>query len=170
MFSWPPSHLSFSDPILTPLIVERRVTFVANAEYFTGGAAKGWLTRQFFVGTGTVPVDRSGAQAARVALDTPLPVLASGGITHELKELPGREYVDVYAQSIKFTNLVGNPAAGGRAWLRNHQRSAMPARRRSAETSVTTIRRPSVRSQPRLANDPIAWLTLCREPPAISAN
>jgi hypothetical protein len=32
------------------------------------------------------------------------------------------------------------------------------------------MRRPSVRNQPRFAKDPIAWLTLCREPPAISAN
>src|SRR2546430_379344 len=46
----------------------------------------------------------------------------------------------------------------------------MPARRRRAARSVTTMRRPSVRSQPRLANEPIAWLTLCREPPAISAS
>ena len=45
---------------------------------------------------------------------------------------------------------------------------ARPAAQRG--TSVTTIRRPSVRSQPRLANEPIAWLTLCREPPAISAS
>ena len=40
------NHLSFSDSIFTPLIVDRRVTFVAKAEYFTGKGVKGWLMRQ----------------------------------------------------------------------------------------------------------------------------
>jgi 1-acyl-sn-glycerol-3-phosphate acyltransferase len=74
------NHLSFSDSIFTPLIVKRRVTFVAKAEYFTGKGIKGWLMRQFFAGTGTIPVDRSGGKAARAALDTLLGVLTSGGI------------------------------------------------------------------------------------------
>jgi 1-acyl-sn-glycerol-3-phosphate acyltransferase len=74
------NHLSFSDSIFTPLIVNRRVTFVAKAEYFTGKGLKGRLTRMFFVGTGTIPVDRSGGQAAQAALDTQLRVLKSGNI------------------------------------------------------------------------------------------
>ncbi|GAA3340323.1 lysophospholipid acyltransferase family protein [Amorphoplanes nipponensis] len=74
------NHLSFSDSIFTPLMVKRRVTFVAKAEYFTGKGIKGWLMRQFFVGTGTIPVDRSGGKAARAALDTQLRVLRAGGI------------------------------------------------------------------------------------------
>ncbi|MEU5552365.1 MULTISPECIES: 1-acyl-sn-glycerol-3-phosphate acyltransferase [unclassified Micromonospora] len=74
------NHLSFSDSIFTPLIVPRKVTFVAKAEYFTGKGLKGWLTKMFFVGTGTIPVDRSGGQAARAALDTQLTVLRAGGI------------------------------------------------------------------------------------------
>ena len=74
------NHLSFSDSIFTPLMVRRRVTFVAKAEYFTGKGIKGRLMRQFFVGTGTIPVDRSGGKAARAALDTQLRVLRSGNI------------------------------------------------------------------------------------------
>jgi 1-acyl-sn-glycerol-3-phosphate acyltransferase len=74
------NHLSFSDSIFTPLIVDRRVTFVAKAEYFTGKGIKGRLMRQFFLGTGTIPVDRSGGKAARAALDTLLRVLADGGV------------------------------------------------------------------------------------------
>ncbi|WP_433529225.1 lysophospholipid acyltransferase family protein [Micromonospora sp. CA-263727] len=74
------NHLSFSDSIFTPLIVPRRVTFVAKAEYFTGKGIKGWLTKMFFTGTGTIPVDRSGGKAARAALDTQLAVLRDGGI------------------------------------------------------------------------------------------
>jgi 1-acyl-sn-glycerol-3-phosphate acyltransferase len=74
------NHLSFSDSIFTPLLVARRVTFVAKAEYFTGQGIKGRLMRRFFLATGTVPVDRSGGQAAQAALDTLLRVLAEGGI------------------------------------------------------------------------------------------
>ncbi|MFD0786675.1 lysophospholipid acyltransferase family protein [Micromonospora azadirachtae] len=74
------NHLSFSDSIFTPLMVKRKVTFVAKAEYFTGKGVKGRLTRMFFVSTGTIPVDRSGGRAARAALDTQLKVLRRGGI------------------------------------------------------------------------------------------
>ena len=74
------NHLSFSDSIFTPLIVRRRVTFVAKAEYFTGKGIKGRLMRQFFLGTGTIPVDRSGGKAAQAALDTLLRVLRSGEV------------------------------------------------------------------------------------------
>ncbi|MEU4236672.1 lysophospholipid acyltransferase family protein [Actinoplanes sp. NPDC026619] len=74
------NHLSFSDSIFTPLMVGRRVTFVAKAEYFTGKGVKGRLMRQFFLSTGTIPVDRSGGKAAQAALDTLLRVLREGGI------------------------------------------------------------------------------------------
>jgi 1-acyl-sn-glycerol-3-phosphate acyltransferase len=74
------NHLSFSDSIFTPLVVKRRVTFVAKAEYFTGKGSKGWLMRHFFLATGTIPVDRSGGKAAQAALDTLLRVLRDGQI------------------------------------------------------------------------------------------
>jgi 1-acyl-sn-glycerol-3-phosphate acyltransferase len=74
------NHLSFSDSIFTPLLVKRRVTFVAKAEYFTGKGLKGRLMRMFFAGTGTIPVDRSGGKAAQAALDTLLRVLKDGGV------------------------------------------------------------------------------------------
>ena len=74
------NHLSFSDSIFMPLMVKRKVTFVAKAEYFTGKGIKGWLIKQFFVGTGTIPVDRSGGRAARAALDTQLRVLGEGNL------------------------------------------------------------------------------------------
>ncbi len=74
------NHLSFSDSIFMPLVVRRRVTFVAKAEYFTGKGIKGWLTKSFFLGTGCIPVDRSGGDAARAALETQLRVLRSGNL------------------------------------------------------------------------------------------
>jgi len=72
------NHLSFCDSIFMPLVLRRRVTFVAKQEYFTGRGLKGRLKRLFFVGTGTIPVDRSGGQAARAAIDTGLRVLRGG--------------------------------------------------------------------------------------------
>jgi 1-acyl-sn-glycerol-3-phosphate acyltransferase len=72
------NHLSFSDSIFMPLMVRRKVTFVAKAEYFTGKGIKGFLSRMFFVGTGTIPVDRSGGRAAQAALDTGLRILSEG--------------------------------------------------------------------------------------------
>jgi 1-acyl-sn-glycerol-3-phosphate acyltransferase len=74
------NHLSFSDSIFTPLVMKRKVTFVAKAEYFTGKGIKGWLSRMFFVGAGTIPVDRSGGEAAQAALDTLLRVLRDGNV------------------------------------------------------------------------------------------
>ncbi|HEX6967299.1 MAG TPA: lysophospholipid acyltransferase family protein [Micromonosporaceae bacterium] len=74
------NHLSFCDSIFMPLMVKRKVVFVAKSEYFTGRGLKGRLIRAFFVGTGTIPVDRSGGQAAQRALDTQLRVLRAGGL------------------------------------------------------------------------------------------
>jgi 1-acyl-sn-glycerol-3-phosphate acyltransferase len=72
------NHLSFSDSIFMPLMVKRRVTFVAKAEYFTGRGLKGWLTKMFFVGTGTIPVNRAGGRAAHAAIETGLGILRRG--------------------------------------------------------------------------------------------
>jgi len=72
------NHLSFSDSIFMPLVVKRKVTFVAKAEYFTGTGLKGFLTKMFFVGAGTIPVDRSGGRAAQAAIDTGLRILRDG--------------------------------------------------------------------------------------------
>jgi 1-acyl-sn-glycerol-3-phosphate acyltransferase len=72
------NHLSFSDSIFMPLMVKRKVTFVAKAEYFTGKGIQGFLKRMFFVGTGTIPVDRAGGRAAQAAIDTGLRVLGEG--------------------------------------------------------------------------------------------
>ncbi len=72
------NHLSFSDSIFMPLMVKRKVIFVAKAEYFTGKGLRGLLIKMFFVGTGTIPVDRSGGRAAQAAIETGLRVLREG--------------------------------------------------------------------------------------------
>ncbi|WP_412542151.1 lysophospholipid acyltransferase family protein [Longispora sp. K20-0274] len=72
------NHLSFSDSIFLPLVVRRRITFVAKAEYFNGTGVKGWINRIFFGGTGQIPVDRSGGSASLGALETGARVLRDG--------------------------------------------------------------------------------------------
>ncbi|SDE54288.1 lysophospholipid acyltransferase family protein [Auraticoccus monumenti] len=72
------NHLSFADWLFMPIATERRITFVAKSDYFTGGGVKGWAQRRFFVGTGQVPVDRSGGAASQSALEAGLRVLARG--------------------------------------------------------------------------------------------
>ena len=74
------NHLSFVDSIFMPIQVKRRVTFVAKQEYFTGKGIKGFLVKMFFVGTGTIPVDRSGGRAAQAAIETGLRVLREGNL------------------------------------------------------------------------------------------
>jgi 1-acyl-sn-glycerol-3-phosphate acyltransferase len=69
------NHLSVSDSFFMPLVVRRRVTFVAKAEYFTGKGLTGWLLRMFFMFTGTIPVDRTGGRGARAAQEQLLRVL-----------------------------------------------------------------------------------------------
>lgn len=72
------NHLSFSDSIFLPLVVPRRVTFVAKADYFTGTGLKGRLTAAFFRGVGQIPIDRSGGAASSGALQSGLNVLRKG--------------------------------------------------------------------------------------------
>ena len=72
------NHLSFSDSFFFPLLVPRRITFLAKADYFTGKGVKGWLTARFFRGAGQLPVDRSGGRASEAALRTGLRVLSRG--------------------------------------------------------------------------------------------
>lgn len=72
------NHLSFSDSIFMPLVVPRRVTFLAKSEYFTGKGIKGRATATFFRALGQVPVDRSGGKAGEEALLTGLSILAEG--------------------------------------------------------------------------------------------
>jgi 1-acyl-sn-glycerol-3-phosphate acyltransferase len=72
------NHLSFSDSIFLPLMLKRRLTFLAKAEYFTGRGVKGRLTAGFFKGVGQVPIDRSGGRASEAALRKGLEILGEG--------------------------------------------------------------------------------------------
>ena len=74
------NHLSFSDSVFLPLVVPRRVTFLAKSEYFTGRGVKGRLTSAIFRSAGQLPVDRSGGKASEAALTTGLKALQQGAL------------------------------------------------------------------------------------------
>ncbi|OAR27211.1 acyl-phosphate glycerol 3-phosphate acyltransferase [Streptomyces sp. ERV7] len=70
------NHLSFSDHFLMPVMLKRRITFLAKQEYFTGPGVKGRLTAAFFRAVGQIPVDRSGKEAGQAAIREGLGVLS----------------------------------------------------------------------------------------------
>jgi 1-acyl-sn-glycerol-3-phosphate acyltransferase len=63
-----------------PVMVPRKVTFLAKAEYFTTPGIKGLFSRMFMSAVGQVPIDRSDADASRAALNTGVRVLKSGKV------------------------------------------------------------------------------------------
>ena len=69
------NHQSFIDSIFLPLVVRRRVTFVAKAEYFERRR-----TAWFFRAVGMIPLKRGGGSASARALMAAREVLDGGGV------------------------------------------------------------------------------------------
>ncbi|MDV2475232.1 1-acyl-sn-glycerol-3-phosphate acyltransferase [Rhodococcus zopfii] len=72
------NHQAVLDSFFLPLMVRRRITFLAKSEYFTGTGLKGGFQRWFFSSVGQVPIDRTGADAAQDALNAGVRVLDQG--------------------------------------------------------------------------------------------
>jgi 1-acyl-sn-glycerol-3-phosphate acyltransferase len=72
------NHLAVADSFYLPLVVRRRITFLAKSEYFTGSGIKGAFNRWFYTVAGQVPIDRTSADAAQGALDTAQRILGQG--------------------------------------------------------------------------------------------
>ncbi len=72
------NHLSFFDSVVIPVVVPRKVVFLAKSDYFTGTGPKGLVSRAFFEGLGMLPVDRDDSKAAIASLQTALEVLGRG--------------------------------------------------------------------------------------------
>jgi len=69
------NHVSFIDSVFLPLVLARRVTFVAKAEYFEDPK-----TAWFFRAVGQIPISREGGSASERALAAARGVLARGGL------------------------------------------------------------------------------------------
>ncbi|HEY0259579.1 MAG TPA: lysophospholipid acyltransferase family protein [Lacisediminihabitans sp.] len=74
------NHLSFIDSVFLPLVMDRRISFLAKSDYYTTRGLKGWFTRNFLTATGMLPIDRSGGKASEASLETGLAVLARGEV------------------------------------------------------------------------------------------
>jgi 1-acyl-sn-glycerol-3-phosphate acyltransferase len=72
------NHLAVADSFFLPLLVPRRITFLAKREYFIQPGLVGWFKKIFFTGVGQVPIDRSGGSAAQAAMDTAVRLLREG--------------------------------------------------------------------------------------------
>ena len=72
------NHLAVADSFYLPLVVRRRITFLAKAEYFTGTGLKGRFLAWFYTVAGQVPIDRTDADSAQAALDTAERILSQG--------------------------------------------------------------------------------------------
>jgi 1-acyl-sn-glycerol-3-phosphate acyltransferase len=72
------NHLAVADSFYLPLVVKRRITFLAKAEYFTGTGLKGWSQRWFYTSAGQVPINRTDADSAQAALTTAERILGEG--------------------------------------------------------------------------------------------
>ena len=72
------NHLAVADSFYLPLVVSRRITFLAKSEYFTGKGLKGRLTAMFYTLAGQVPIDRTDADSAQAALVTAERILSEG--------------------------------------------------------------------------------------------
>ena len=72
------NHLSFSDSIFMPLVVPRKVTFLAKSEYFTSPGIKGFIKKLTFIALGQVPIDRAGGRRSEAAILTGLELLKAG--------------------------------------------------------------------------------------------
>ncbi len=69
------NHQSFCDSFFLPLVVRRRVTYVAKSEYF-----EHWRTAWFFRAAGQIPMQRGGGDASQRALNTAMEVLDQGNL------------------------------------------------------------------------------------------
>jgi len=70
-----PNHVTFLDSMFLPLVLRRRVTFVAKAEYFDS-----WKTAWFFRAAGQIPMRREGGSASERALAAARDVLQTGQV------------------------------------------------------------------------------------------
>jgi 1-acyl-sn-glycerol-3-phosphate acyltransferase len=73
------NHLSFVDSVVIPLVLPRRVRFLAKAEYFEGRGVRGRGMSLFFRLVDAVPVRREGRRDSVAALHAALDVLREGG-------------------------------------------------------------------------------------------
>jgi 1-acyl-sn-glycerol-3-phosphate acyltransferase len=69
------NHISFLDSLFIPLVIPRRLTYLAKAEYWDS-----WKTRWFFTTVGQIPVRRQDSEKAQAALEAGINVMSHQGL------------------------------------------------------------------------------------------
>ena len=69
------NHLSFIDSVILPLVIKRRIYFLAASTYFEGKGLGKWAVARFLKATGMIPIDRSGGKASEASLKAGMSVL-----------------------------------------------------------------------------------------------
>ncbi|WP_156754836.1 lysophospholipid acyltransferase family protein [Actinokineospora pegani] len=72
------NHLAVVDSFVVPLMLPRKVAFLAKSEYFTGTGPRGKLTAVLFRALGAIPVQRDNSRAALESLEVAGAVLDRG--------------------------------------------------------------------------------------------
>ncbi|WP_018684026.1 lysophospholipid acyltransferase family protein [Actinokineospora enzanensis] len=72
------NHLAVIDSFLVPMMVSRKVAFLAKAEYFAVGSPRKRLVRMLFRAVGAIPVERDNSRAALASLEVSGEVLDRG--------------------------------------------------------------------------------------------
>jgi 1-acyl-sn-glycerol-3-phosphate acyltransferase len=74
------NHLSFIDSVILPLVIKRRIYFLAASTYFEGKGLGKWAVARFLKATGMIPIDRSGGKASEASLRAGMSVLTKGHV------------------------------------------------------------------------------------------
>jgi 1-acyl-sn-glycerol-3-phosphate acyltransferase len=74
------NHLSFIDSVILPLVMRRRIYFLAASSYFERRGLGGWAVGRFLRATGMIPIDRSGGWASEASLRAGMTVLTAGRV------------------------------------------------------------------------------------------
>jgi 1-acyl-sn-glycerol-3-phosphate acyltransferase len=74
------NHLAAIDSFFVPVLLHRRISFLAKSNYFTMKGPIGFLVKHFLLGVGQLPIDRSGGSASANSLNSGLKALAEGGV------------------------------------------------------------------------------------------
>ncbi|MFJ2618228.1 lysophospholipid acyltransferase family protein [Glutamicibacter sp. NPDC087344] len=72
------NHLSVSDSVFLPAMLERPVVFLAKDDYFNGKGLKGRIVAWFFRNINQLPMDRSGGRGSAASLASANSALAEG--------------------------------------------------------------------------------------------
>ena len=161
------NHRSFLDSFFIPLVMRRRVTFVAKAEYFDDPK-----TAWFFRGVGQIPIRREGGSASERALASATEVLEAGGVfaiypegTRTRDGFLHRGHTGVARLSLRTgTPIVPIGMIGVRRPLtiQYKHRQRTPPVARALEDPRSGIRRRRARPRRRPAGRSGCWRAACR--------